>query len=228
MSGGSGSEANSILGIRYGKHAGYERVVVDLGVGNKPAGKVPKWELLSPGGDGFLRVTLPSASMTKVSDGSFDSTRLKDYHVVRAPESGMFVDFFVRSGFVYRVIELRNPARLVIDFKASDASLRFPLPAESENTVLVEPRRGAGASGPLLVNGYSRNPEGRNTIILKDSSGKVLLQRTVASNDWSSTWGYFETTIDLPSFSGKATLQVGTKSARDGSFSGVSVPISGG
>jgi hypothetical protein len=55
-----------------------------------------------------------------------------------------------------------------------------------------------------------------------------VVQQTVRSNDWASTWGYFEATLDLPSFSGKGTLRVGTESARDGNFEGVEVPVRGG
>ncbi|MGI9048374.1 MAG: Gmad2 immunoglobulin-like domain-containing protein [Rubrobacteraceae bacterium] len=227
MSGGTGYEADSILAVRHGKHKGYERVVVDLGAGKMPAKKVPLWTLISPTGDGLLRVTFPSISATKVPDGRFGDSMVKSFHVVRAPEGGMFVDLFARSAFTYRVLELSDPARLVIDFVPSDAKLKVPLPASNGNTVLTKPRAGTKVEDLLVVSGYSRNPEATNTIILRDSSGKVLLRENVQGNDWSATWGYFETTLDPPPFTGKATLQVGAPSARDGSFEGISVPVMG-
>ena len=216
------------MAVRHGKHDGYERVVVDLGIGKMPAKKVPRWALISPSGDGLLRVTFPSVSATKVTDGNFGNSMLKSFHVVRAPEGGMFVDLFARSAFTYRVLELSNPARLVVDFKPSDAKLAVPLPAGGGSTVLTKPRAGAKVEGPLVVSGYSRNPEATNTIVLKSPGGKTLLRENVRSNDWSATWGYFETTLDPPPFTGKATLQVGATSARDGSFKGVSVLVRGG
>lgn len=225
--GGTGYGADSILGVRYGTHEGYERVVIDLGSGGQPAGSVPEWTLSSPNGDGMLRIMLPSVSTTGVSDGTFSGSLVESFHVVRGPESGMFVDIFSESAFTYRVIELLDPARLVVDFKPSEATLDLPLPANEANTVLVEPRRGTRVGGSLTVNGYSRNPEAANTIILTDASGRELVRDTVASNDWTSTWGYFETTLDLPPFSGRATLKVGAGSARDGSFEGVEIPVSG-
>jgi hypothetical protein len=224
-SGGSGYDADTVLGVRYGLHEDYERVVLDLGSGEEPAGTVPQWTLASPKGDGLLRVTLPSASATCVSDGKFGDGLLQSFHVVRAPEGGMFVDFFARKAFLYRVLELGDPARLVVDFKPTGASLEVPLPAEGGNTVLVEPRSKARISDPLMVSGYSRNFEAANTITLTGSGGKVLVRRTVRSNDWSYTWGYFEATFDLPAFYGKGTLKVGTESARDGSFEGVEIPV---
>jgi hypothetical protein len=86
-----------------------------------------------------------------------------------------------------------------------------PLPAEGGDTVLVEPRLSARISDPLTVSGYSRNSEAANTITLIDSDGKILVRRTVLSNDRGHTWGYFEATLDLPPFSGKGTLKVGPK-----------------
>ncbi|MDP8948652.1 MAG: Gmad2 immunoglobulin-like domain-containing protein [Actinomycetota bacterium] len=224
-SGGSSYEADTMLAVRHGMHEGYERVVLDLGTGDEPAETVPEWTLMSPKGDGLLRVTVPSVSATGVSDGKFGDGLLKSFYVVRAPEGGMFVDIFARRAFTYRVLELSDPARLVMDFKPSGKPLEVPLPRAGGNTVLVEPRAGARIDAPLTVSGYSRNFEASNTVVLTDSKGDVVVRQTVESNDWSETWGYFEATLDLPPFSKRATLRVGTQSARDGTFEGVEVPV---
>ena len=226
-SGGSSYKADTILAVRYGAHEGYERVVIDLGTGDEPAETVPEWSLMSAADDGLLRVTLPSTSATGVSDGKLGDALLEGFHVVRAPEGGMFVDVFARKAFVYRVLELSDPARLVVDFKPGGKHLDVPLPAVGGNTVLVEPRADARIGDPLTVYGYSRNFEASNTIVLTDSDGEVVVRSTVLSNDWTSTWGYFEATLDLPPFSGKGTLRVGAKSARDGTFEGVEIPVRG-
>ena len=227
-SGGSGYDADTILAVRYGVHEGYERVVLDLGTGDKPALRVPEWTLMSPRGDGLLRLTLPSVSTTGVSDGRFGNALLKSFHVVLAPEGGMYADILARKAFTYRVLELSYPARLVVDFKPSGKPLEVPLPRVSGHTVLVEPRAGARLHTPLTVSAYSRNFEGSNTVVLVDSRGRVVLRRTIQSNDWSETWGYFEATLDLPPFGSRGTLRVGTQSARNGTFDGVEVPIHGG
>ncbi len=226
-SGGSSYEADTMLAVRYGVHEGYERVVLDLGTGDKPAETVPEWTLMSPRGDGLLRLTLPSVSATGVSDGRFGDGLLKSFYVVRAPEGGMFVDVLARRAFTYRVLELSDPARLVVDFKPSGKPLEVPLPKAGGNTVLVEPRAGARIHAPLTVSGYSRNFEASNTIVLVDSRGQVVIRQTVESNDWSETWGYFEATLDLPPFSSRGTLRAGTESAQDGTFEGVKVPVHG-
>src|SRR5918993_1349554 len=213
-SGGSGYDADTVLAVRYEVNEDYERAVIDLGTGLEPAGPVPEWSLVSHRGDGLLRVTLPSASATCVSDGVFGDGLLESFHVVRAPEGGMFMDIFAREAFLYRVVELGDPARLVVDFKPK-GDLKAPLPAEGGDTVLVEPRPHASISDPLTVIGYSRNSEAANTITLIDSDGKILVRKTVLSNDRDHTWGCFETTLDLPPFSGKGTLRVGTESAHN-------------
>jgi hypothetical protein len=227
-SGGSGARATRILDVRYGEHEGYERVVVDLGTKGGPAEAVPEWKLASPTGDGLLRVFFPSVESTEVTDGGFGGGLLGDYYVARAPKGGMFVDVFATKAFSYRVMELSDPARLVVDFATSGKPLAIPLPAEGKRTVLVEPRRDAEVGDSFEVSGYSRNFEAMNTVILEDASGRVLARKTVRSNDWSDTWGYFETTIEAPSFSGEGTIKVGALSARDGSFEGIEVPVSGG
>src|SRR3712207_3083989 len=182
---------------------------------------------MSPKGDGLLRVTLPSVSATSVSDGRFGDDLLKSFYVVRAPEGGMFVDVLARRAFTYRVLELSDPARLVVDFKPSEKPIEAPLPKAGGNTVLVEPRAGARIDASLTVSGYSRSFEASNTVVLANSRGEVLARRTVQSNDWASTWGYFEATLAMTPFRGKGTLRVGTESARDGSFEGVEIPVHG-
>jgi hypothetical protein len=226
--GGSGFVADTLLAVRHGSHGDFERVVLDLGAGEEPAGAVPRWTLDSPEGDRLLRVDLPSANATAVSDGGFGDGLLRSFHVVRAPEGGMFVDVLARGSFRYRVLEMNDPARLVMDLQPTGARPKEPPPARGDETVLVEPRPGARVSDPLTVSGYSRNFEASNTIVLKNAEGDTLVRETVLANDWSSTWGYFEATLDLPPLQEKGTLSVGTESARDGSFEGVEIPVRGG
>jgi hypothetical protein len=223
-SGGSGYDADTVLAVRYEVNEDYERAVIDLGTGLEPAGPVPEWSLVSQEDNGLLRVSLPSASATCVSDGEFGDGLLESFYVVHAPEGGMFMDIFAREAFLYRVLELRDPARLVVDFKPK-GDLKAPLPAEGGDTVLVEPRPRAKISDPLTVSGYSLNSEAANTITLLDSNGKVLVRRTVLGNDRGQTWGYFEATLDLPPFSGMGTLKVGTGNAHDRSFEGTQIPV---
>ncbi len=227
-SGGQGFGADGVLAVRRGVHEGYERVVIDLGSGQNPAERTPEWSLSTPEDDGVLRVSLPSVVSTAVSDGSLGDGFLEGFHVVRAPEGGVFVDILSSEAFTYRTLDLADPARLVVDFRSSGADARIPPPTEGGNNVVTTPRAGETVSNPLTVSGYSRNFEANNDIALLDASGNVLAQTNAASNDWAATWGYFEATLEIPEFTGPGTIRVGSQSARDGSFEGVEIPVSGG
>jgi hypothetical protein len=228
MSGGAEGVADDILGVRFERSEGYERAIIDFGSGGAPASRVPAWSLSSPTGEGYARITFPDVEATSVSDGSLGGFILDNFYVVRAPGGGMFVDLLATGAFQYRVTELSDPGRLLIDYRPADVQLEFPLPAQAERTVLFEPRVGEAATNPLRISGYSRNFEASNTVMLRDSSGDVLLQTTVLSNDWLDAWGYFEASLEIPAFEGQAVLQVGTESPRDGSFEGAEVPITYG
>ncbi len=228
MSGGAEGVADDILGVRFERSEGYERAIIDFGSGGAPASRVPMWSLSSPTGEGYARITFPDVEATSVSDGSLGGFILDNFYVVRAPGGGMFVDLLATGAFQYRVTELSDPGRLLIDYRPADVELGFPLPAQAERTVLFEPRVGKAATNPLRISGYSRNFEASNTVMLRDSSGDVLLQTTVLSNDWLDAWGYFEASLEIPAFEGQAVLQVGTESPRDGSFEGAEVPITYG
>ena len=228
MSGGAEGVADDILGVRFERSEGYERAIIDFGSGGAPASRVPLWSLSSPTGEGYARITFPEVEATSVSDGSLGGFILDNFYVVRAPGEGMFVDLLATGAFQYRVTELSDPGRLLIDYRPADVELGFPLPIQAERTVLFEPRVGEAATNPLRISGYSRNFEASNTVMLRDSSGDVLLQTTVLSNDWLDAWGYFEASLEIPAFEGQAVLQVGTESPRDGSFEGAEVPITYG
>ena len=228
MKGGLEGAADSLQEVRFGKHEGYERAVIDFGSEGAPASRVPVWSLRSSAGEGYARITFPDIDTTSQTDRIFGGSILDNFYVVRAPTGGMFVDVFATGTFQYRVMELSDPGRLVLDYHPTNGDLSFPIPAQAKNMVLFEPRQGEVITSPLRVSGYSRNFEASNTITLRASSGKILSQRTVLSNDWTETWGYFEASLEFPAFEGLATLRVGVASPRDGSFEGVEVPLTYG
>jgi len=198
MKGGLNGAADSIREVRFGKHESYERAVIDFGSESAPASRVPAWSLSSPAGEGYVRITFPDIDATSETDGTFGGSIVDNFYVVRAPGGGMFVDVFATGAFRYRVMELSDPGRLVLDYQPTNGDLRFPIPAQGKKTVLFEPRQGEAIISPVRVSGYSRNFEASNTIMLRASSGNVLLRRTILSNDWTETWGYFEASLEFP------------------------------
>ncbi len=228
MSGGSEGAADSIREVRFGEYEGYERAVIEFGSEGVPASQVPVWSLSSPTGEGYARITFPGLDSASETEGVLGGSILDNFYVVRAPGRGIFVDIFATGAFQYRVTELSGPGRLAVDYRPANVELDFPIPAQSERTVLFQPRRGEAITSPLRVSGYSRNFEASNTIVLSDSGGNVLSRATTLSNDWAETWGYFETSLEFAAFEGGATLRAGTRSPRDGSFEGVEVPVAYG
>lgn len=226
--GGEPGTARSIAGVRYGVHEGYERLVVEFGSEDGPASGVPEWRFESPTGDGYSRITFPGLGSTAVSDGELGGSIMDGFYVVRAPGGGFFADVFATGAFQYRLLELKDPGRLAIDYRPAGVELDYPLPVRGERNVVIRPRSGEGVSSPLTVSGYSRNFEASTTIILRGPDGEVLARETVQANDWAETWGYFESALEFPAFGGEATLRVGSESARDGAFEGVEIPVSGG
>ena len=226
--GGTPGAADSIRNVRFGRHGSYERLVIDFGKNGGAATSVPRWRLSSPAGEGYSRIYLPGVRSTSASGSNLGGSIMDDYYVVRAPNGGLFVDVFATGGFRYRVFGLDNPGRLVIDYQPSGSALGRPLPVRGKQVVVMEPRKGESVSSPLTVEGYARTFEGQVTVLLKDSSGAVIARKSTKANDWSSTWGYFRTTLTFPAFNGSGTLEVGSASAKTGQFEGVSVPVSAG
>src|SRR5215218_4370154 len=218
MSGGSEGAADSIQEVTFGEHEGYERMIIDFGSEGAPSSRIPAWSLSSPTGEGYARIMFPGVGATLVTGETFSGSIMDNFYVVRAPGGGMFVDIFATGAFQYRVTELSDPGRLAVDYRPANVGLGFPIPAQSERTVLFQPRKGEAITSPLTVSGYSRNFEASNIVRLRDSSGNVLSQRSVLSNDWAENWGYFEASFEFPAFEGRATLGVGTDSPRDGLF----------
>jgi hypothetical protein len=228
ISGGSDGTADGIRELTFERREGYERVVIVFGSGGGLASGVPSWSLSSPEGEGYARIAFPDVDLTLDSGGDFGGAILDNFYVVRAPGGGLFVDLYATGAFQYRVTELSDPGRLVVDFRPASVDLSYPIPVQAQRTVVFEPRPREATTSPLVVSGYSRNPEASNTVVLVDADGSVLARSTVLSNDWLDTWGYFETTLGFPAFEGTATLRVGAESARDGSFEGAEVPVTYG
>lgn len=224
--GGTAGAADSIRDVRFGSHGSYERAVIDFTLNGAAASHVPRWKLSSPTGEGYSRISFPGLKDTSVTDGSFGGSIMDDYYVVRAPEGGFFMDLFAKGAFQYRVFALSDPGRLVVDYRPASVNLSYPLPVRSEKVVVMQPRKGEKITSPLRVSGYSRFFEGSTTMILKKSQGgNILARKTVEANDWSKTWGYFQGTLSFPSFSGRAILEVGTQSPKNGAFEGVKIPV---
>ena len=222
-SGGEAGAADRIEDVRFQIFDGHERLVVDFGGGDGRAG-VPRWTVESPEEGGYARLRFPGVRSTGVAHEDFVGSVLNGLYVVRDRGGGLFADVFGTHGFHYRVTELPESGRLAVDFHGVPEEIRFP-PTMGDRSVVFQPREAEEVESPIDVKGYARLFEGRVTASLLDRERDVLASKTVRANDWASAWGRFGATLEFSGYEGLATLRVGGRSAKDGSFVGTETEL---
>lgn len=226
----STGQADTLLDVRFGDHVTYERAVIDLGRDEIPSDFVPYYSWTRLDGGAILHVHLPSVTSTKTTDGKGLGMAFSRYYVTRAERSGhLDVDFqLTDAAGSANVFYLNYPARIVVDVPLNGGN-SFPKATYGSSTVVTQPRAGSTV-GPdkLSASGYGRPFEARGVWRIKNASGEIVNKGSYPTTDWSATWGRYSFTAKYPdSMSGKqGTLEVGELSAKDGSFKGVSVPLS--
>ena len=226
MTVGEESPESRITDIRFGQHPDFERLVIDFATDREAASAVPHWRIEKATGEGVLRIHLPTVTETAFTDAQLVGEYIwfTQVFVVRAPDRSLFVDVFIPAAYQFRVQELRDPLRLVIDVVPGGTET-YILPATTKDTVLIAPRPGATVQGTLTVSGYSRHFEANNVIILQDSEGNELARAIATATDYIETWGHFSSQLTVPARTGTGTLLVGDFDAQDGSFKGVTIPV---
>ena len=222
-SGGEVGAADRIESTRFRIFDGYERLLIDFGAGEGEAG-VPRWTLESPEEGGYVRLRFPGVSSTQVAHEDFIGSVLTEMYVVRDRGGGLSADVFATHGFRYRVTEMPEAGRLAVDFRGVSDDLRFP-PTTGDKAVVLQPREAEEVGSPIEVRGYARPFEGQVTASLLDRERDVLASKTVRTNDWTSAWGRFRATLEFSGYEGLATLRVGSRSPKDGSFVGTETEV---
>jgi hypothetical protein len=221
--------ADTLLDVRFGDHGSFERAVLDLGGGDGPSEFVPYYTWRRIQGGTVVRVQLPTVDSTKKTDGKGLGIGISRYYAVRAADRRhIFVDLHLdgSAGSVF-VYYLNDPARIVVDVPTG-ANNPYPAAKFGKKAVVTRPRDGfVVGPGALAVNGYARPFEARGDWRIKNSSGRVVREGSYTTTDWSGTWGSFAFTARYPASLGgqRGRLEVGERSARDGKFEGVSVPL---
>lgn len=221
--------ADTIRDVRFGDHGTYERMVIDLGYEEVPADFAPNYWWAYNGGQTILRLNLPTVSSAFVTDGFGLGKGISRYYVVRGL-NGTRISTEVHltdAAGPATVFYLNYPARVVVDVPLGGQNFR-PEPAFGDGVVVKQPRAGHTVGpGVFTVTGYGRPFEAVGTWRILDASGAIAREGVYYTSDWASMWGRFALTADYPAYlSGQSgTLQVGQYSARDGSFEGVSIPL---
>jgi len=218
--------AGGITDVRFGNHMAYERAVLDFEA--SPTGEPPRFSWRHRKGDTVVRVRLPETTSAVKSGGPGLGRAISHYRVVRKVGGWMYVDLHLTGAAKsVTVFSLDDPGRIVIDVTPGAVQL-FPSPAHANGTYVMAPRPGTVVGpGGMTVHGYGRPFEASGVWRIKDSTGRVVSRGRYTTADWTSTWGAYGFRAGYPGFlSGtRGTLEVGSLSARDGSFSGAAVPL---
>jgi hypothetical protein len=217
--------AGGITDVRFGDHITYERAVLDFGA--SPTGEPPRFSYRYNDGGSVVRVRLPQTRATALTGGPGLGRAFSHYRVVRKQGGWLYVDFFLKGAArSVNVFSLDDPGRIVVDVTPGGTQL-LPNPAQESGTTVMSPRPGSAVGPEFRVHGYARPFEASGAWRIQDSSGRVVKQGRYSTADWTSTWGAYSFRPGYPaSLSGeRGTLQVGSLSARDGSFTGVTIPL---
>lgn len=218
-------DARHMSAMRWERHDGCERVVIDLATADgdpaKAAGTV-RAELLRDLSVVRIHVRDVRTVATHATDARFDGPLTAAAYAVWAPEGRwVYVDLHLDRPAEAHVFRLDNPARVVVDLRPGGAGLPDPA-VRGRRVVVLAPRQGE-ASYPLAVTGYARTFEA-NVVARLVRSGKVARDTFTTATAWADAWGYYAVTFpDGPT--GRVQLQVGEHSARDGTWEGEAVDL---
>ena len=221
-SGGEAGAADRIEDVRFQIFDGYERLIVGFGGGEREVG-VPRWTVESPEG-GATSASASGVRSTRLAHEDFVGSTLNELYVVRDRGSGLFVDVFGTHGFRYRVTDMPESGRLAVDLRGISEEILFP-PTTGNRSVVPQLREAEEVESPIDVRGYARHFEGQVTASLRERERDILASKTVRINDWATAWDLFQTTLEFSGYEGLATLRVGGRSAKDGSFVGTETEV---
>lgn len=109
--------ADTVWDVRFGDHGTFERAVIDLGYADVPADFAPTYDWTTNGRGTVVRLTLPTADSTYVTDGFGLGGAISRYYVVRSLNGErLAVEFHLtESAGTPQVFFLNYPGRIVID-----------------------------------------------------------------------------------------------------------------
>lgn len=221
----SSGDPHRVGAIRWQRHDGCERLVIDLaGADGGAAGGAGAVTAEVLRGLGVVRVGLRDVEGIDpdATDATFAGPLARAAYSVIAPEGRhVYVDVHLGEAAEATVSTLGDPARVVVDLRPGGGPVPGPAPSH-RRVVVLEPRPGP-ATYPLMVTGYARTFEA-NVVVRLERAGVDVYDDFTTASAWAEGWGHYSFTIpDGPS--GAVVLHVGEHSARDGSWEGVAVPL---
>lgn len=218
-------DAERVAALRWERHEGCERFVVDLeGPGQAAATAAGDVEVEVIRELGVVRISLRDVEWVApdAARATFDGPLARAAYAVWSPDGRWtYIDIHLAQPAEAFATALDDPARVVVDLRPGGGPIPVP-PAAAVRVVVLEPRPGS-ASYPLEIVGYSRTFEA-NVVARVEHEGEEVHETFTTATAWMDAWGHYSMTIeDGPT--GAVTLHVGEYSARDGSWEGVTVDL---
>lgn len=225
--GGPAGPAEKIADLRWARHEGCERFVIEFArADGSAASTIGDVRVQFLRDIGVVRINLPNSIVsTDETDIETGGELVAGAFVFRPSGGGatgmLSVDLHLGRAALARVTRVENPARIVVDVQPGGAALAST-PVRSGLTVVLRPTRGDG-SYPLEITGYARHFEA-NVVARIRQGGTVRAMEFTTGTDWTEVWGFY--TIRITSGpTGSVELFVGEDSARDGTEQGVRVNL---
>ncbi|MEX2570873.1 MAG: Gmad2 immunoglobulin-like domain-containing protein [Gemmatimonadota bacterium] len=225
VDGAGEGDADELRALRWQRHEGCERVVIDL-VGEDGSNAYGPGQVMAEvlRDLGVVRVSLLDVRQVdaNATEASFGGDLARTAYSVWSPDGRWtYVDVHLADAAEARVTTLPEPARVVVDLRPGGSAVPPPAPS-GDRVVVLEPRPGP-ASYPLTVTGYARTFEA-NVVARIEQDGEEVFDDFTTATAWADAWGHY--TFEIPDGpSGGVVLHVGEHSARDGAWQGVAVDL---
>jgi len=116
FSGGSGLPGCVLTGIRFGKHAGFLRIVLDFNVGDGGAPKHPPYRVEYRAFPYRFYITFEGVKYAE--DARVDTLNAVPLSIVTNAENDIqLMEMFITGPALFKVIEVDDPAKLALDVK---------------------------------------------------------------------------------------------------------------
>lgn len=209
-------DASRITGLAATEGPGCEELTITLATSaGAPATSTGPVEVQILRDLGVIRILLPDVTETSITDGVFELSLADRVFVVRDATGSLFVDVHLGDAALARASIRESPARVVVELTPGGSPL--PPPAARSDLIVVLAPRGAKASYPLVVEGYSRTFEG-NVVARLVKGGKVAAEEITTATDYVTTWGQFSLEFD-DGPQGRVELTVGDEAGASLSLS---------
>lgn len=177
VQGGELTDGRDLRNIRWGKHQGFERIVLDIyegGYSEKgPPVSIPCPYTISYEHYPFrFVVELNGIRARNARFGLFKGSDLvqETYQIPYLDDSGLMFSIALKKPVEYRIFELHNPARIVIDIRENKKAMNLPA------VYSVRSKKDLGVEGLGHLKEVLNHNGSENVRIIKSQTGDLFVE----------------------------------------------------